>query len=363
MIVSMPATITPLPIMLEEEDQKIYDRLEPPKTIVVRFGYQKLVAELPYGGDAKPGCGSKLLIRTGRGDEIAEMLTTTCPNTGCGSAVSRKEMLQYIQNSGAKRYPFTTRGEVLRVATHDDLHQQARIDEMKPDMRADSREAIDRRGLPLKLVEVEPLLGGEHLYFYYKSDDPHLDLTDLSNEISEQYGGTRVEFIRVDDREEARLVADYERCGQRCCCKQFLKVLKPVNMKSAKVQKATLDPAKISGRCGRLMCCLRYEDQTYEELRKRLPHRKTLVETPDGVGQVWSTQILTQLVLVKIGSTAAAAYPVEDIRELDKDEARQWRNAQPKSDPSDRRREPRDEDGGDRRSAPRRGRGGPNRSD
>jgi hypothetical protein len=79
----------------------------------------------------------------------------------------------------------------------------------------------------------------------------------------------------VGCRDEARLTADYEKCGQYCCCKNFLKVLKPVSMKSAKIQKATLDPLKISGRCGRLMCCLRYEDETYDELRKKLPKKKS----------------------------------------------------------------------------------------
>jgi cell fate regulator YaaT (PSP1 superfamily) len=79
----------------------------------------------------------------------------------------------------------------------------------------------------------------------------------------------------VGARDEARLTADYERCGQYCCCKNFLKVLKPISMKSAKVQKATLDPLKISGRCGRLMCCLRYEDETYEELKAKLPKLKS----------------------------------------------------------------------------------------
>src|SRR5690606_4697896 len=111
-----------------------------------------------------------------------------------------------------------------------------------------------------------------------------------------------------------RLVADYEKCGQHCCCKNFLKVLKPVSMRSAKVQKATLDPTKISGRCGRLMCCLRYEDETYEDLRKRLPHRKTVVETEDGIGEVSDTQILTQLVLVWIPGKGRNAYPLENIR-------------------------------------------------
>ena len=95
----MPGSITPLPVMLEDEDRKIYDQLQPPKSIVIRYGYQKFVAELPYDGDAKPGCGSKLVVRTQRGIELAEMLTTTCPNSGCAKSVSRKEMLRYIENS------------------------------------------------------------------------------------------------------------------------------------------------------------------------------------------------------------------------------------------------------------------------
>jgi hypothetical protein len=113
-------------------------------------------------------------------------------------------------------------------------------------------------------------------------------------------------------------VADYERCGQHCCCQNFLKVLKPISMKSAKIQKATLDPLKISGRCGRLMCCLRYEDATYEELRKRLPKNKTRVGTPEGPGIVVDSKILVQLVLVQLdapdgGFGREVAVPVEDL--------------------------------------------------
>jgi uncharacterized membrane protein YgcG len=109
-------------------------------------------------------------------------------------------------------------------------------------------------------------------------------------------------------------VADYEKCGQHCCCRQFLKVLKPVSIKSAKVQKATLDPLKISGRCGRLMCCLRYEDETYDELVKRLPKLKKRVGTRQGAGLVIDRQILTQLVLVRLEHNGTEiAVPVEEI--------------------------------------------------
>jgi hypothetical protein len=119
---------------------------------------------------------------------------------------------------------------------------------------------------------------------------------------------------QIGARDEARLTADYEKCGQHCCCKNFLKVLKPVSMRSAKTQKASLDPLKISGRCGRLMCCLRYEDETYEELKKRLPRNKTRVGTTEGPGTVIDGKILVQLVLVRLDHNGQdIAVPVEEL--------------------------------------------------
>ncbi len=312
----MAGSITPLPVMLEDEDRKIYERLEPPKSIVVRYGHQRMIAELPYDGDAKPGCGSKLVVRTHRGIELAEMLTTTCPNAGCGSAISRKQMLEYIENSGGKNYPFSNTGKVLRVATPEDLLEQRHLDENRGQMMQFTRALIREMDLPMKLVEIERLLGGERVIFYYTAEQ-WVDFRDLVKQLAAAYH-TRIEMHQVNAREEARLVADYERCGQHCCCKQFLKVLKPVSMKSAKIQKATLDPTKISGRCGRLMCCLRYEDETYADLRKRLPRKQTRVMTEDGPGTVIDAQILTQLALVRLDDQPGmAAYPVEEIQKLD----------------------------------------------
>jgi len=178
----------------------------------------------------------------------------------------------------------------------------------------------------MKLVDVELLLGGERIIFHYTASQ-WVDFRDVVRRLAAEYQ-TRIEMHQVNARDEARLVADYEKCGQYCCCKQFLKVLKPVSMRSAKVQKATLDPTKISGRCGRLMCCLRYEDQTYESLRKLLPHKQSRVMTEeDGPGTVVNTQLLTQLVLVRLDSTnTEAAYPVENIRKLSKEEDAQLKS-------------------------------------
>ncbi|MHA7814372.1 MAG: PSP1 domain-containing protein [Phycisphaerales bacterium] len=299
----------------EKEDREAYERLKAPTSIVVRFGYMRMVGEFPYTGEAKPGCGSKIVVRTHRGTEIGEMLTSTCPNAGCSKSVTRKEMLEYIENSGGRQYPFHDRGKALRIATPEDLSEQERLEQKKNELRMTAKRMIEQAGLPMQVIEAEPLLGGERIVIYFGADD-RIDFRDLVQEMQREFG-CKVELRQIGARDEARITADYERCGQYCCCKNFLKVLKPVSMKSAKVQKATLDPLKISGRCGRLMCCLRYEDETYEQLRKNLPHRKSRVGTPDGDGFVVSTQILTQLALIKLDNGTEAAFPIEDLTEPD----------------------------------------------
>ena len=311
----------PLPVFEQDADpvnrdamtlEEQHAALEVPKTIVVRFGAMRLIGEYTQTGSIKPGCGSKLVARTHRGLEVVEMLTTTCTNAGCGKSVTRKEMLDYIDASGGRDYPFFNRGKVLRLATTDDLLNQSKIEARKPEFLSKARDLIKFYNIDMKLVDVDPIIGEEVLTFYYMSEE-RVDFRELVRDLAAEFR-TRIEMRQVGARDEARLVADYERCGQHCCCKNFLKVLKPVSMRSAKVQKATLDPLKISGRCGRLMCCLRYEDQTYKELKANLPHRKTPVGTEYGPGIVVDSKILTQLVLVKLEhSGEEIAVPVEEL--------------------------------------------------
>jgi cell fate regulator YaaT (PSP1 superfamily) len=311
--------IYPLPQFESDlaEDAAAYAALKVPKSIVVRFGAMKMVGEFPYDGEAKPGCGSKLVARTHRGTELCEMLTTTCPNSGCGKSVSRDALLTYVDNSGGKDYPFHAEGRILRIATVEDLNHMAALEAQAEQWLRAARAAAVKVGLTdIKVVSAEPILGGERITFHFLSEE-RVDFRPLVMELAGQLN-TRIEMHQVGARDEARIIADYERCGQHCCCKQFLKVLKPVSMKAAKTQKATLDPLKISGRCGRLMCCLRYEENTYDELKKNLPRKKTPVLTPDGPGIVIDTQILTQLVLVRLDATNEdAAYAVEVLKKLD----------------------------------------------
>ncbi len=318
-------SIVPLPVFEADADPRhreamsdaeIYERLEPPKTIVVKFGRMMLVGEFPHNGDAKPGCGSKLVARTHRGTEVVEMLTTTCENAGCAKSVTRQELMEYIENSGGKDYPFYKNGKIYRVATIEDLNKQSALESDKKKPIQTCKQLIKELDLSMKLVEVEPILGEELLTFYYMAEQ-RVDFRELVRRLASQFK-TRIEMRQVGARDEARLVADYERCGQHCCCKNFLKVLRPISMKSAKNQRTTLDPLKISGRCGRLMCCLRYEDQTYQQLKKSLPSRNKRVGTSEGPGVVVDTKILVQLVLVRLEhDDREIAVPVEELMDPD----------------------------------------------
>lgn len=333
-IVPLPQFEKDLAEYTDEQDRLAREKLTPPKTVVCRFGAMKLIGEFRYTLDVTPGCGSKLVARTFRGTEMGEMLTSTCPNSGCGKSISRKEMLEYIEHSGGRDYPFYDKGRILRVATREDMDAQAKLEQSAHELKLRARTVADEIGVGIRIVQAEGILGGETLTYYYLAEagegppgqqkggnhshrgrDPRLQAGDLRDALQKEApDGARVEVRPVGARDEARLTADYERCGQHCCCKNFLKVLKPVPMRAAKQQKATLDPLKISGRCGRLMCCLRYEDESYRELAARLPHRKTRVGTTEGVGLVMDTQILTQLVLVKLEFDGREiAVPLEEL--------------------------------------------------
>ena len=314
-------SIVPLPVFEDDADpsrrdaltlEEQLEKLEAPETLVVRFGSLRMIGEYKQAGGIKAGCGSKLVARTHRGTELVDLLTTTCSNSGCSKSISRSEMLEYIENSGGKSFPFHTNGRVIRIATSDDLSRMGQLGSRISEQIKYARTLVEEHQLAMKIVDVEPILGEELLTFFFISED-RVDFRNLVFDLASKYS-TRIEMRQVGSRDESRLVADYERCGQHCCCKGFLKVLSPVSMRAAKQQKQTLDPKKISGRCGRLMCCLRYEDQTYRELKKNLPHKKTSVGTPEGPAIVQDGKILTQLVLVELEhDNRRVAFPLEEL--------------------------------------------------
>ncbi|HKQ50122.1 MAG TPA: regulatory iron-sulfur-containing complex subunit RicT [Phycisphaerae bacterium] len=266
-------------------------------TCAVRYGYMGYIGEFRYAPGMLFGCGAKVVVQTSRGIEIGQQVSLTC--TGCDKSIKRQQVLDYAKNSGPDFYRLKS-GRILREATPQDLLEEKHLNDGSSEKLSRARELARQHGLTMKFVACEHLFGGERLVFHFMSED-RVDFRDLVRDLAHDFH-TRIEMHQVGARDEARLVADYEICGRECCCKNFLKTLRPVSMRMAKLQKATLDPAKVSGRCGRLRCCLRYEHEGYEELNKKLPRLGLRVRTDRGAGTIRDRQILTQLLTIEYDS-------------------------------------------------------------
>ncbi len=294
--------------------------------VVARYGRMGFIGQFRHDLDPGPGPGGNVVLRSQRGTEIGEVLT--CVDQAGPRCISAGSLQSYLTACGSD-YPFHRRGKILRIATAQDFNDQQHLDKSAAEEAAFCREQIDGLSLDMKVVEVEHLLGGERIVFFFTSEN-RVDFRELVHRLAGAYH-TRIEMLQVGARDEARLMADYERCGRRCCCQEFLKFLKPISMRMAKVQKATLDPAKISGRCGRLMCCLQFEDAMYSELQATLPRRNIWVRTEDGtVGRVQDMQVLTQLVRLMLPDRSEVVVPNAEIVERDVPEP-------PAEEPSGRR--------------------------
>ena len=284
------------------------------KRVVGRYGRIGNLGVFRHHLEPLPPSGTMLVLRTERGTELGRTLIHVGPGPRPGF-IGEAALDSYLQANGAD-YPFSRGGRVLRLANPQDLNDQQHLDRAGLEKGAFCNDQIKQLGLKMKLVAVEHILGGERIVFYFTAEH-RVDFRELVRRLASQYH-TRIEMRQVGARDEARLVADFERCGMQCCCQTYLKFLKPVSMRMAKTQKATLDPTKISGRCGRLMCCLRYEDATYEELLGALPRKGKWVRTADGVvGKVVEAQILTQLVRLVLPDKTHTVVPNESIVERD----------------------------------------------
>ncbi|HEG44606.1 MAG TPA: signal peptidase [Phycisphaerales bacterium] len=287
-------------------------------TVLVRYGKMGGLGWFTHKEKQILKTATRVVIKTERGLELGDIVGVHCYKGGhfrCG----RKELENYYE-SRSRDYPLTTGGTLVRYATKDDLMEERHLEvSAKEELKCCQRYA-DEMELPMKIVESEHVFGGERIIMYFTSAG-RVDFRDLVKKLAREYQ-TRIELRQIGARDEARLISDYESCGQECCCRRFLKILSPVNMRMAKIQKATLDPSKISGHCGRLKCCLRYEDETYKELKANLPRKNVWLETKNGIGRVVDSQIMTQLVVVEYQTGKREAVPVAETKPADKPEVR-----------------------------------------
>jgi cell fate regulator YaaT (PSP1 superfamily) len=246
---------------------------------VVRYGGTRNVAEFSARAEPMFLRHAAVIVRTDRGTEWGEVL---CP--------ASEQTRNYLGTQQAV-------GKILRDASVEDHVLRDQLYVQERDEFLGCQEMIAERRLQMQLVDVEHLFGGERLIFYYLAEQ-RVDFRELVKALAKRFK-TRIEMRQIGVRDEAKLLADYGDCGKPTCCNTHLREMPPVSMKMAKIQKATLDPTKISGRCGRLKCCLRYEYDTYEEYRRELPRVGVVVVTRFGQGKVIGQEILARKLLVQ----------------------------------------------------------------
>ena len=272
--------------------------------------------------------GEKVVVETSRGLELAECVQGS-------HAVPDETVVQPLRS-------------LARIATKDDLRIEEINRRREKEAFAICKQKIAEHGLDMKLVDVECSFEGNKTMFFFTSDG-RVDFRELVKDLASVFRN-RIELRQIGVRDEAKMLGGIGICGRPYCCSQFLDDFQPVSTKMAKVQSMSLNPSKISGACGRLMCCLRYEQAAYEELVKAVPKVGAFVETPAGYGTVSSVNILRSSLKVKLDGQGEDVFknyqadeiavipggrpkPGEPLPSLLKDRPKPVREEEPKEDP------------------------------
>ena len=202
-------------------------------------------------------------------------------------------------------------GEILRAMTDNDYNEAAHMDDQASREFTICQQYVQKLNMQMQLVDIEHVFGGERVVIYYLAEN-RVDFRELVRELAREFQ-TRIEMRQIGVRDEAKLLADYGDCGKPVCCGSYLSEMPPVSMKMAKIQKATLDPTKISGRCGRLKCCLRYEYDTYKDLQRDLPPIGSEIVTTTGKALVIAHEILAGQLLVESEDNRRVLIDADDV--------------------------------------------------
>jgi len=230
-------------------------------------------------GDLDLKAGMHAIVETARGVEIGTVITNP-------REVSEESVIQPLK-------------PVLRIATEADERQAEKNIEKEKEAFRICLEKIQKHELDMKLVEAEYTFDNNKLLFYFTADG-RIDFRELVKDLAAVFR-TRIELRQIGVRDETKIMGGYGICGRQLCCHTFLPEFAPVSIKMAKEQNLSLNPTKISGVCGRLMCCLKNEEETYEYLNSKLPGVGDTVTTDDGLkGEVTSVNVIRQLVKVTV---------------------------------------------------------------
>jgi cell fate regulator YaaT (PSP1 superfamily) len=265
------------------------------KVIGVRF---KRVGKVYYflPGKIQFKKGDNAIVETSRGKEYGEVV------------IAEKEV--DLKDLSAPLKP------VIRRANSKDDKKVEENQRKEKEAFELCEDKISKHGLDMKLVDVEYTFDNSKIVFYFTADG-RVDFRDLVKDLAGIFK-TRIELRQIGVRDEAKMLGGLGPCGRPCCCSCFLGDFNPVSIKMAKVQNLSLSPTKISGLCGRLMCCLNYEQAHYCESRKRMPKPGSTVETPEGEGVVLDNNAITEKVRVKITlpdeTIDVRSFSLEDVK-------------------------------------------------
>ncbi|MFO7942108.1 MAG: stage 0 sporulation family protein [Bacillota bacterium] len=261
-----------------------------PDVVGIRFKEaSKIYSFDPAGNELKPG--DEVIVETSRGQSIGEVVFG--PRT-----ISDDEVVSPLR-------------PVLRVATDEDRVRAWHNEERAQKAIEICEEKVGKHGLEMQIVDAEYAFDGGQLIFYFTADG-RVDFRELVRDLAGTFH-TRIELRQIGVRDEAKMIGGIGPCGRECCCATFLTEFSPISIRMAKRQNLSLNPTKISGLCGRLMCCLQFEDPTYKNMQNNAYKPGTKVVTDDGVGKVVRTNALDGRVQVRMEDNETVTYDADEV--------------------------------------------------
>lgn len=230
----------------------------------------------PGGTETK--LGDPVIVETARGLEFGRVAME-------GKEIPEEEIVSPLK-------------DIVRIASEADIEKHRQNLEKREDAMRLCQEKIDAHGLEMKLIDVEYTFDNSKVVFYFTADG-RVDFRELVKDLASVFR-MRIELRQIGVRDEAKMLGGVGSCGRGLCCHTWLRDFEPVSIKMAKVQNLSLNPTKISGICGRLMCCLKYENDIYAKLKKGMPNNGERVKTPDGRALVVDTNILESTVKTRL---------------------------------------------------------------
>lgn len=207
--------------------------------------------------------------------------------------------------------------DVVRIATHQDLAQVKKVQALNKKFLEETKRIVENSGLEMKIISCDTSFDEQKININFTSEN-RVDFRELVKELGSRFKA-RIELRQIGARDEVKIIGGLGPCGKVCCCREFLKDFEHVSIKMPKVQGLSLNPTKISGLCGRLMCCLGYENAHYSETFRLMPRINSEVETPEGKGTVVYNNLLKRLVQVRLGekddpTSQILEFPLDKIK-------------------------------------------------